>query len=89
MTAKFLLPASCALATALLAACDKPKAAAASGPVKPYPLKTCLVSGEAFGGAMGEPVSFVHEGQEIKLCCSHCRPDFDKDPATFLAKLKK
>ena len=53
---------------------------------KPYPLDTCVVSGEKLG-SMGNPVVFVHEGQEIKLCCKNCRPDFDKDPAKYLAKL--
>ena len=63
-------------------------------PVKPadtaakaYPLKTCVVSGEELG-KMGEPVRIVHEGQEIKFCCKSCEPEFKKDPAKFLAKLK-
>lgn len=58
------------------------------GKPKPYPLKTCIVSDEELG-SMGKPVVFVHEGQEIKLCCKNCRADFDKDPAKHLAKLKK
>jgi hypothetical protein len=52
---------------------------------KPYPLKKCIVSDDAFDH--GKPVVFVHEGQEIKLCCEDCRKDFDKDPAKFLGKL--
>jgi len=52
---------------------------------KPYPLNTCLVSGEAF--EHGKPYTFVHEGQEIKLCCKDCLADFKKDPAKYLAKL--
>jgi len=35
----------------------------AGDPVKPYPLTTCIVSGEKLGG-MGDPYVFVHEGQE-------------------------
>lgn len=54
--------------------------------VKPYPLTTCVVSGEKLG-SMGDPVVFVHSGQEIKLCCKNCRADFDKDPGKFMAKL--
>lgn len=54
--------------------------------VKPYPLTTCIVSDEKLG-EMGKPVSFVHEGQEIKLCCKACRKDFDKEPATYLKKI--
>jgi hypothetical protein len=54
---------------------------------KPYPLDTCLVSGEKLGG-MGEPFVFVHEGQEIKLCCKGCQKDFKKEPAKFMKKLE-
>jgi hypothetical protein len=54
---------------------------------KPYPLKTCIVSGEKFGGDMGKPYVFVHEGQEIKLCCQGCLADFKKDPAKYIKKL--
>ena len=53
---------------------------------QPYKLETCIVSGEKLG-EMGEPFVFVHEGQEIKLCCKSCMKKFDKDPAKFLKKL--
>jgi YHS domain-containing protein len=56
--------------------------------IKPYPLPTCLVSGEKLG-SMGEPVVMVHQGQEIKFCCKSCKPDFEKDPAKYLSKLSK
>lgn len=59
----------------------------ASAEAKPYPLETCLVSGEKLG-SMGKPASTVYQGQEIKFCCSHCIPDFEKEPAKFLAKLQ-
>jgi len=36
---------------------------------------------------MGEPYVFVHEGQQIKLCCDGCLKDFKKEPAKYLAKL--
>jgi len=54
--------------------------------VKPYKLETCIVSGEKLG-EMGKPFVFVHEGQEIKLCCKSCKKKFDKDPAKYLKKL--
>jgi hypothetical protein len=60
---------------------NKPKA-------KPYPLKVCLVSGEKLGG-MGDPYVFVHEGQEIKLCCKGCLKDFKKEPAKYLKKIEE
>lgn len=58
------------------------------GPVsaKPYPLDTCLVSGEKLGGH-GPAYSFVHEGQEIKLCCRDCLGEFQKAPGKYLARL--
>ena len=61
-------------------------AAPADPNVKPYPLKTCVVSGEELG-KMGEPFRFVHQGQEIKLCCKGCEKDFLKEPAKYLGKL--
>jgi hypothetical protein len=63
-------------------------AAPADPNAKPYPLKTCLVSGEELG-SMGKPVVIVHEGQEIKFCCKGCDTKFLKDPKPFLAKLEK
>ena len=54
---------------------------------KPYPLDTCVVSGEKLGGDMGEPYVFTYEGREIKLCCKSCKKDFDKETAKFVAKV--
>lgn len=56
--------------------------------VKPYPLKTCIVSDDKLG-EMGKPVVFVHKGQEIKLCCKECKADFDKKPSKYLKKIPK
>ena len=56
-----------------------------SSGAKAYSLKTCLVTDEDLGD---KPVSFVHQGQEVKLCCEGCKEDFDKDPATYLKKLQ-
>jgi len=58
-------------------------------PVKPKPdlLATCPVSGDKLG-EMGQPYVFVYQGQEIKLCCSGCKKDFDKDPAKYLKKIQ-
>lgn len=58
----------------------------ATAGAKPYPLDVCLVSGEKLDGH-GKPYAFVHEGQEIKLCCKECLKDFQKEPAKYLAKL--
>ena len=55
---------------------------------KPYKPDTCIVSDEKLG-EMGKPYVFVHEGQEIKLCCKSCKKKFDKDPAKYLKKLEE
>lgn len=92
-----------AFAAAVLVGCEKKEPAApapkdapkteapktgadAKTAAKPYPLEVCVVSGEKLG-SMGKPFVFVHQGQEIKLCCDGCKPDFEKEPAKFLAKL--
>ena len=56
-------------------------------PVKPDLLTTCPVSGEKLG-EMGKPMVFVYQGQEVKLCCSGCKKDFDKDPAPYIKKIQ-
>jgi len=58
-------------------------------PAKPKPdlLTTCPVSGDKLG-EMGKPYIFVYQGQEIKLCCSGCKKDFDKTPAKYVAKIR-
>jgi len=53
----------------------------------PYPLETCIVSGEKLG-SMGDPAVIDHEGQQVKFCCEPCIDDFKKEPDKFLAKLK-
>ena len=54
---------------------------------KPYPLKTCVVSDEKFGGDMGDPYVFTYQGREVKLCCKGCLDDFNKEPAKYLKKM--
>jgi YHS domain-containing protein len=48
----------------------------------------CPVSDHALG-SMGAPIKVAHDGKEAFLCCEGCKEEFDKDPATFLAKVKK
>jgi YHS domain-containing protein len=59
-----------------------------NAPVKPDQLTTCPVSGEKLG-EMGKPYVFTYQGQEVKLCCSGCKKDFDKDPAKYLKKIRE
>lgn len=53
---------------------------------KPYPLKTCIVTDEKLGDH-GKPYTFIHEGQEIQLCCDGCLEDFKKEPAKYTKKI--
>jgi hypothetical protein len=59
--------------------------AKADAKAKPYPLKTCVVSGEKLG-EMGSPC-FHHE-VEGQLAES-CQKDFKKDPAKFIKKIEE
>lgn len=52
-----------------------------------YPLTTCVVSGDKFGGDMGEPIDKVYGNRLIRFCCPGCQADFNKDPAKYLAKI--
>lgn len=63
---------------------EKPKK---DGKVVPYPLETCIVTDNKLG-AMGDEVTMVYEGQEIKFCCKPCKKKFEKEPARYLPKLK-
>jgi hypothetical protein len=57
---------------------------------KPYPLDTCIVSGEKIGADPGmKPYAFTHEGREIKLCCKGCLKDFNKDKAKYVKKIEE
>jgi len=62
-----------------LRAADKPK---------PYPLNTCVVSDEKFGGDMGDPYVFTYKDREVKLCCKGCLKDFNKEPDKYVKKME-
>jgi hypothetical protein len=54
----------------------------------PYPLDTCIVSGDKLGGDMGKPIVFIYQtngiNQEIKFCCSDCPPKFKANPDKYM-----
>jgi hypothetical protein len=60
-----------------------------AGKVTPYPLTTCLVSGEKLGGPDEPPVTLVDKGQEFKFCCKKCVKKFKEDPAKYHALLQQ
>ena len=51
---------------------------------KGYPLKECPVSGEKYGGDMGDPIDLVVAGRLVRVCCKDCKKDVEKDPAKFI-----
>jgi hypothetical protein len=58
----------------------------------PYTLKKCIVSGDKFGGDMGDPYVYIYVDKdnvshEIKFCCKSCLKDFNKDPQGYLKKI--
>lgn len=52
-----------------------------------YPLETCVVSGDALGGPMGEPVDYVYGNRLVRFCCAGCVDTFNKDAAKYLDQL--
>jgi len=72
------------LGALVLAACGSTNAGGQG--VEPYPLETCVVMDSELG-SMGDPVSIVYEGRELKFCCEPCVDAFYEDPDTFLAKV--
>ena len=56
--------------------------------LKPYTLKTCIVSGDKLG-EMGDPFVYAYKGREIKFCCKGCLKDFKKDPAKYIKKIEE
>jgi hypothetical protein len=58
------------------------------GDQKPsWPLETCPVSGDAFGGDHGAPIDHVVGTRYVKLCCKGCVKAVHEDEAKFLAEL--
>ncbi len=52
----------------------------------PYTLDVCAVSGAKLDSKDG-PITLVLDGREVKFCCAGCKPKFEADPASFLAKV--
>jgi hypothetical protein len=72
---------------------NNPSSSAANGmKPTPYPLKTCVVSGDKLG-EMGAPIVFVYTNnganQEIKFCCPMCKPKFLNDPDKYMKVIKE
>lgn len=62
-------------------------AAVIAAQAKSYAPKTCVVSGDALGGEMGEPIDYVVGHRLVRLCCKDCIKQIRKDPLKHLAQL--
>lgn len=80
--------AAAALTAVLLALSSCAGTSPAGGGAKRYPLTTCLVTDNALG-SMGEVVTRVHAGQEVKFCCKPCVKKFEAAPESYLNKLPR
>ncbi len=49
-----------------------------------FPTNTCVVSGEKLG-SMGESVTLVFGGKEVRFCCKPCRKVFQENPEPYLS----
>lgn len=76
------------LAACSVSAADNQAQSGKAQKLKPYPLKTCLVTGEKLG-EMGDPYVHKYQDREIKFCCKSCLKDFNKEPAKYIKKLEQ
>jgi membrane fusion protein, copper/silver efflux system len=51
--------------------------------------KTCPVTDELLGGAMGKPVKLTVDGRVVFICCKACERELRSDPKKYLAKVPK
>jgi len=86
LVAGVLLAAFCAAHFTGFAGDDSKPNDDAKPKLKPYPLQTCIVSGDKLG-EMGTPAVYEYKGREIKFCCKSCISDFKKDPDKFVKKI--
>ena len=92
MTSKIIITGTAAL-TLLLSACSSTSSNPHAGHqmtsadgVKAYTKDTCIVTGNKLG-SMGDPITLVHQGQEVKFCCKPCVAKFKANPDKYLANL--
>lgn len=76
--------------TGLLMRSPKPNAAGFIG--DPYPLDTCIVSGEKLGPdavtlILKDQPDAQQEGRQLKFCCKDCLAKFEASPRGYLTKL--
>lgn len=81
---------SCATTPAPAGAPPVAREAAKKAPPKPkpYPLETCLVTGDDLD-EMDERVSTVYDGQVFEFCCKPCLKKFHQNPGKYVKLLAK
>ncbi len=52
----------------------------------PYPLTTCPVTGGPLG-SMGDPITKVIDGREVRFCCGGCPAKFEAKRADYFKKM--
>ncbi len=77
---------SCASTSTTAAPAASTSGGSAMRGVKPYTSDMCIVTDNKLG-SMGDPITIVHEGQEVKFCCKPCVSKFKKNPGKYLANL--
>jgi YHS domain-containing protein len=60
--------------------------AGGEGVIDPYPLNSCIVSGQPLG-SMGTPIVMAQGKREVRLCCKGCIKKFEKNTAEYLKKI--
>ncbi len=81
---RVILLSACLVMT--LSACSS-TSGAKSQAVRPYTSDTCVVMGSKLG-SMGDPITRVYDGQEVKFCCEPCIEEFEEDPEYYLDQLR-
>ncbi len=88
-----LVLAAAVAAVATISRADGTNSVAVAGKPVPYPLGTCVVSGDKLGGDMGPPIVFIYQtngiNQEIKFCCPDCKPKFLADPDKYMKIIRQ
>jgi hypothetical protein len=70
------------LTTLFLTTLAAPLAAAEA---KPYPLATCIVSGDKIDPQVQ---TVVHNNQQVRFCCKGCVKKFQANPDKYMVRLQ-
>jgi Cu(I)/Ag(I) efflux system membrane fusion protein len=58
-----------------------------SAPAEETPAGTVQTTCPIMGGPINKDVFTVYEGKKVYFCCPGCKPEFEKNPEKYLAKL--